>query len=124
MARILLVDDDQAVSSALARYLQMHGHLVANVSSARAALDLVNTETDVVITDLSMPGMGGAGLMQALRERAVDAPVILMSGRLPYPEESAGAAYVLHKPFGPDKLVAAIERVLGKGSDEESVTGS
>lgn len=124
MAHVLLVDDCGPIRSALSRYLTLHRHTVTDVSSAREALERVGPDVDVVVTDLTMPGMGGAELLRALGDRGVTAPVILMSGRLPYPDEAAGAAFVLQKPFGPEKLCEAIDRALTGVKRERVAAGA
>lgn len=124
MPHILLVDDHTAVRSALVRYLRLHGHAVTDVASARAALEHAEKRFDVVVTDLQMPGLGGAELARSLRIRGVDAPVILMSGRFPHAEEAAVADFVLQKPFGPAALCDAIDHVLGRDSEDGGVAGA
>lgn len=124
MAHILLVDDHDAVRSALVRYLRLHGHIVTDVASARAALEHAYDPFDVVVTDLKMPGLGGAELVRALRAHDVDAPVILMSGRFPHAEEAAVADFVLQKPFSPEVLCNAIDRVLGTDVENGGVAGA
>lgn len=124
MAHILLVDDHQAVRSALVRYLRLHGHSVTEVASARAALEHAGESFDVVVTDLKMPGLGGAELVRGLRARGVDAPVVLMSGRFPHAEEAAVADFVLQKPFSPEVLCSTIDRVLGTDTENGGVVGA
>lgn len=122
MANVLLVDDHVAVRSAVSRYLTRRGgHEVTEADSGRSALEKVGPDVDVVVTDLEMPGMGGAQLLEALRERGIHAPVILMSGRFPHQEEAARAAYVLLKPFNPQELCDLIDR-FARGAPTEDVT--
>lgn len=124
MAHILLVDDHHAVRSALVRYLRLHGHTVTDAASARAALEHADGAFDVVVTDLQMPGQSGAELARSLRARDVACPIIMMSGRLPNAEEAEVADFVLQKPFGPEALCNAIDRVLGSESGEGGVAGA
>lgn len=125
MAQILIVDDNSALRSALERYLRTQSHIVSSVPDARTALETLDRmRPDVVVTDLRMPGMDGAGLLRSLRSREIDVPVILMSGGDVRPEETAGAALVLRKPFGPVNLLDAIHRVLGLETADVDAAGA
>ena len=124
MARIVLVHDHPTIRHAVRSYLERCDHTVTTASKARLALDLVDRETDVVVTDIEMPAMGGMGFIQSLRERNIFTPVVLMSERFPHAEEAAAAGYVLLKPFAPDQLVHAIDAVLGRiPAAREAVAG-
>lgn len=116
MPHILLVDDDDAVRRALTRYLQLHGHVVTAVPDGRVALEHVGPHTDIVVTDLNMPGMSGVKLTAALRGRGVRVPVILMSGGDLDPEEVDRIDYLLRKPFGPRDLTDLIDVALRRSS--------
>lgn len=122
MAHILLVHDHQTIRSTITGYLELFGHKVTTAPRARVALERAGPQIDVVLTDLATPGMGSFRFIQALRERQIFAPAILISGRFPPPEETAAATSVLFKPFSPDQLGAAIRGVLGDVSvDQETV---
>lgn len=122
MAHILLVHDHQTIRSAITEYLEIFGHRVTSAPRARIALERAGPQIDVVVTDLATPGMGSFRFIQALRERHILAPAILMSGRFPPPEEAAAATCILYKPFSPDQLGEAIRGILGHVSaDEETV---
>lgn len=70
---------------------------------------------------IAMPGTGGVDLIEALRERGIFAPVVLMSERFPHAEEAVSDAFVLLKPFGPDQLGQAIEGVLAVSAEQGAV---
>ena len=89
--RVLLVDDDHLVRETLAAVLEAEGYCVLSAASGEDALSLLRTATpiDILVTDLSMPGMSGLMLIadaQRLRSRL---PAILLTG---YAEDAAGLA--------------------------------
>ncbi len=81
--RVLLVDDEQAVRRPLGRFLTRRGALVREAADGAEALALLAAEkSDIVVADLRMPGMDGAALYRALRERdpAVAERMVFLSG--------------------------------------------
>jgi DNA-binding NtrC family response regulator len=80
-ATVLLVDDEPAVLSAVRRVLTRAGHNVLATSDSTKALDIMGaTEFDVLIADLSMPGMSGAELVSAACERYPQVVRIVLTG--------------------------------------------
>lgn len=116
MASILVVHDHPTIRHMIKRYLERCEHTVTTVPNARTAFEVADSDTDVVMADIDMPGMGGMGLIQRLRERGLFAPVVLTSDRFPHPEEAATAAFILLKPFAPDQLLDAIGAALGEAT--------
>lgn len=111
--RVFLVDDQPAVLKALARLLVSAGFEVAPFESAPAFLDSGYAETPgCLVLDLSMPGMNGLELQQALAARDSLLPVIFLSGHGDI--ESGvqamkfGAADFLTKPVDGDKLLRTV----------------
>ncbi|MBL8617369.1 MAG: sigma-54-dependent Fis family transcriptional regulator [Deltaproteobacteria bacterium] len=116
-ARVLVVDDDQAVRSALTVNLQKAGYAVATAARGEEALDAVaEEEPDVVISDVRMPGISGEDLLSRLRAGWPDLPVILMTGHGSVASAVAamrtGAADYLIKPVRKDELLVVLERAL------------
>lgn len=111
MARILAVDDDQAILTLLGRILVKDGHdLTAVNNPARVeALDLARF--DLVLLDVMMPGMDGFELCRRIRDR-VDAPIVFLTAKSA--EEDAvyglglGADDYVRKPFGVAELRAKV----------------
>ncbi len=102
--RILVVDDDPTIGDAFTRLLQHTNHSVDSVQSGAMALQRFREEPfDIVLTDLSMPGMGGVELVHELHTLAPDVPVFIATGQSDQAQIeqglAAGAAGVLHKPF-------------------------
>jgi len=79
--RVLLVDDEQMLLAVGNRFLRRLGYEVDVASDGRAAIELLGKHRyDVVLSDISMPGLDGMQLLRAIRERHLDVPVVLMTG--------------------------------------------
>lgn len=117
MSTILLVDDDPGVRYALSEVLRDRGyHVIAAASGAEALRALAGTSAvDVVVTDLSMPGMDGLELCSKITASAPKLPVLLLtahgSEQLGRIASSRGACGCLAKPFDIDEIARAIEQV-------------
>ncbi|MBI5583443.1 MAG: PAS domain S-box protein [Deltaproteobacteria bacterium] len=117
--RILFVDDEPVLVAAAQRLLALSGYRVTGFSRPLEALDYIRKapeETDLVITDLTMPQLTGLDLIRKLREIAPDLPVILATGYLdPAIAEKAKALGVeafLNKPVDRTCWTATIARAL------------
>jgi DNA-binding NtrC family response regulator len=97
-ARVLIVDDELRVRELLSDYLTTVGDEVLTAATCAEALDAVPIfRPEVVLTDMVMPGLSGADLLDALRRAGLSVPVILMSG---YPITAPeGFFATLRKPF-------------------------
>ena len=122
MIRVAIVDDHALVRAGLRQFLSEHVDLriVAECSSAREAMDVVRQETaDVILLDISMPGTSGVDALQAIKARAPDLAVLILSS---FPEEHyattllrQGASGYLAKDCDPEEIVKAIRTVaLGR----------
>jgi EAL domain-containing protein (putative c-di-GMP-specific phosphodiesterase class I) len=116
-SRILLADDDVALSRAVSRVLVADGHDVVTVSSGTEAAEaLMKGRFDVVISDVHMPGMSGVELLSLVRAYDLDVPVILMTGD-PSVETAAqavelGALKYMVKPVSNDSLLETVRRAM------------
>lgn len=120
--RLLLVDDHELVREGLRRVLDTaaRGWSVEEADSGEAALQRLSEHAfDMVITDLSMPGMGGVALIRHLHVHHAQLPVLVLSmhGESPYPLRSfqAGARGYVSKDRSAEELVQAVEKVAGGG---------
>jgi len=118
MTTVLLVDDDPGVRFALTEVLSDRGYRVVCASSgaqALTALDAAAGSVDVVVTDLSMPGMDGLELTSRIAARLPALPVILLtahgSDQLMRIASRHGACGCLSKPFDIDEIARVIEHV-------------
>jgi two-component system nitrogen regulation response regulator NtrX len=112
-ATVLIVDDEAGVRSALSGVLRDEGYSVDSVDSGEACLDRVSRAPyDVIVLDIWLPGMDGLATLARLRERRVDAPVVMISGHGNI--ESAvkaiklGAFDFVEKPLSLEKTVLVI----------------
>jgi two-component system, NtrC family, nitrogen regulation response regulator NtrX len=112
-ATVLIVDDEAGVRSALSGVLRDEGYAVDAVDSGEACLDrVVRAPYDVIVLDIWLPGMDGLATLGRLRERRVDAPVVMISGHGNI--ESAvkaiklGAFDFVEKPLSLEKTVLVI----------------
>jgi DNA-binding NtrC family response regulator len=112
-ARLLIVDDEPALLDLLKRYLERAGYQVETAgdsASALAAFQADPARYDMVITDLTLKGLGGEDLLERMREQNPGLRGLITSG---YPHEPriAGVGF-LQKPFLPKMLVEAVEQAL------------
>ena len=115
---VLVVDDDRALAKMCAETLDLKGYTTQVAHDGSGALDALrgDPECRVILTDLVMPGMSGIQLLQAAKERRPDIEVIVMTsfGTIDSAVEAMklGASEYVSKPFQPDELIMAVERVL------------
>lgn len=120
MARVLLIDDDETVRSAMARAVELGGHQVLQAADGREALQRAQgQDLDLVITDINMPKMDGIEVILTLAERRPGLPVIAVSGGGRMPKEvllaSAGvlgAVRTMAKPFDLTAFRQLVEEAL------------
>lgn len=118
MARVLVVEDDDALRGEAVAELRRAGHKVLDAASAQAALTAISERTTVpgvAVIDVGLPDMDGFALVDALREhpQMSDLPVVFVSGRVSELDIATGRAMgctYLTKPFTASALLAAIGR--------------
>lgn len=116
-SRVLLVDDEEAITTTLAPYLERCGFAVVVAGDGEEALDaLIRYPIDIIVSDVLMPRRDGRSLVRELRRREDWTPVILLTQVGESFERSAaldeGADDYLGKPFDPPELVSRIRAVL------------
>jgi DNA-binding NtrC family response regulator len=114
---ILVVDDDDALRVVLVGLLKQAGYAArSSPSAARALEDVTREPTDLVVTDVRMPGMDGLALLAALGKAAPDLPVIVLTahGTVPMAVDAMkrGAKEFMLKPFDREEVIATIDRTL------------
>jgi two-component system, OmpR family, KDP operon response regulator KdpE len=120
MTRVLVVDDDMALSRALAINLKARGYEVATAASGRQALDaLARVHPDVVVLDLGLPDLDGIEVLHGIRGwNAV--PVVVLSARTTSDEKvealDAGADDYVTKPFEMNELLARLRAAVRRGA--------
>lgn len=120
MARILIIDDDKATRDALRRAFERAGHDVEEAMDGLEGLERYRAQaSDVVITDLHMPGRDGLEMTAELKREFPDAKVIAISAMGQshnYDFERAalamGAAKLIEKPFSISDVMRTVEELL------------
>ncbi|CAD7051483.1 hybrid sensor histidine kinase/response regulator [Pseudorhizobium halotolerans] len=112
--RILLVDDDVLIAMSSADMLSDLGHQVVEAHSGKEALALIDggATFDLLITDYSMPGMTGAELAKAVRDRVPGLPILLASGYADLPSGVEMDVARLAKPYSQDQLASVLDKIL------------
>ncbi len=118
---ILLVDDDEAITGALAAFLGRSGFDVRVAEDGRAGLaEVERAVPDLVVCDVIMPHIDGREFVRRIRGRQLWLPIILLTQVGESWERSAaldeGADDYLNKPFDPHELISRIRAVLRRSS--------
>jgi two-component system response regulator MprA len=123
--RVLVVDDDEAVRSALTHALHRDGYEVSTAADGTTALvTLLRLRHDAVVLDVLMPEPGGLEVCRAIRARGDDTPILMLTARDLVSDRvaglDAGAGDYLVKPFALEELRARLRALLrrsGAGAD-------
>lgn len=116
-ARVLVVEDNGDMRTAVSQYLSDNGYIVHSASSAESALEKkYPSSTDIAILDISLPGMTGLTLTKVLKEQGFDGPIIAITARDTVEDKiiglETGMDDYLVKPFDLRELVARINAQL------------
>jgi PAS domain S-box-containing protein len=117
---ILLIDDEKTICSILKRFLESKGHRVTASLKAEEGLEHFEKDKfDLVLSDITMPGMDGIELIKEIKKKGTDSKIIAITGHVRQQKldqaRDAGAEEVLIKPFRNAELYETIARLL---SDE------
>ena len=116
-AAILIVDDEPNIRRMLSALLRHEGYSTAEAASpAEADKQLEETEPDVVLLDLAIPGVKGLELLQRIHARLPLTPIIMMSGRASLADAvqatKLGAFHFIEKPLTPEAILLTIRGAL------------
>ena len=122
--RLLFVDDEEELVSAVVERLELRGIDAVGVTSGDEALHRLREERfDVVVIDVKMPGIGGIDVLRTVNRRHPDVKVILMTGHGSAEDSEIGrrlgAIAYLQKPVDLEDLLTTIDRATqGPKGDE------
>lgn len=119
--RVLVVEDEHDVLTLIERTLTERGFRVEAVIDAESALRVLDhTPTDILVLDVGLPDRDGISLTSEVRERGLNVPILLLTGRTSTRDRVAGlesgADDYLTKPFAIEELVARVRALLRRAA--------
>ena len=122
--RILLIEDDQKVAGYVMKGLAEAGHVTDHVTDGNDGLAAATMEAyDVIVVDRMLPGLDGLSILRSLRNRHNRVPVIFLTALGDVDERvkclRAGGDDYLAKPFSFSELLARIEALLRRATDQD-----
>jgi len=116
-ASVLVVDDEPNITASLAQLLCIEGYHVLEAQSGREALETLETrEADLVLLDVKLPDMDGVSVLEEIKRRDADLPVVMMSAfgtiETAVKATRAGAYDFLEKPLSSEKTLLCVENAL------------
>ncbi len=124
MAKILIVDDSEVIRLDLKETLEGAGHQVVEGDNGNTGLESAksNPDVDLVITDLNMPEMDGLTMCKELKklDAYASTPIFVLttesSPELKAEGKQNGVVLWIVKPFKPEKVTMAIDKILSRGA--------
>ena len=123
MPRILIVEDEAAIAGPLSDFLELQGYEVTCAADGPGGLEVTATwEPDLVLLDIMLPKQNGLDVCRAMRERGLDAPIIMLTAKGQEEDKiaglDAGADDYVTKPFSVKELDARIRAQLRRANGE------
>ena len=126
--KILLVEDDAALRSALDELLLREGYEVTKVSNVRSAVEAMNAEIDLAMLDVGLPDGDGVSLCRQWRSEGIHTPILFLTAK---DEEldvvrglDAGGNDYVTKPFRMQELLSRIRALLRRNQKDATVSRS
>jgi two-component system OmpR family response regulator len=123
--RVLVVEDDKKIASFVVKGLQQAGFAADHVLNAEEALEMAHVYPyDVAIIDIMLPGMDGVSLIETLRKKNINMPVVILSAKRSVDDRikglKAGGDDYITKPFSFSELLVRIHALLRRMSMSQS----
>ena len=118
--RVLLVEDDPAISHFLVKGLSEELHVVDLVEDGLAAEErALSDEYDVIVLDVMLPGLNGVDVCRRIRSQSIDTPILMLTAREAAADRiaglDAGADDYVTKPFSFEELLARMRAIVRRG---------
>ena len=119
--RLLLIEDDLKMASFITKGLKEAGFVVAHASDGKTGLEMaLDSSYDAAVIDIMLPGLDGLAIIDQLRQRHVNWPVIILSAKRSVDERveglQAGGDDYLTKPFAFSELLARIQALIRRAT--------
>jgi len=120
--KILIVEDENSLASALEHILQEDGHFTDTVSDGLSALEYIyGFSYDLILLDVMLPKMDGFEVVRQMRAKKISTPVLILTARTAVPDKvtglNAGADDYMEKPFAPSELLARVHAMTRRVGD-------
>ncbi len=126
--RLLIVEDEQVLGANLKKILELKGFAIDWLTDGEKGLTratLYHSDYDVIVLDLTLPGLDGMAITKRLREENIKTPIIILTGKTETESKvellNAGADDYVVKPFSSDELIARIGSVSRRPSTQTPV---